>query len=116
METALGLGIEILLRVPKISFVLQGEDTVNFKELKAVWRRKKHEKFLELNIDRRVKSVGYTSLDFEHMMDCFEPAFEVGHTREKSLGLEQQRAHSFHQKTACGKTAAPPSTWQPRGR
>jgi hypothetical protein len=29
------LGMEIFLRVPNLSFVLQGEDTVNFKELKA---------------------------------------------------------------------------------
>ena len=28
---AIELGMEILLRVPHLSFVLQGEDTVNFK-------------------------------------------------------------------------------------
>ncbi len=28
---AIALGMEILLRVPHLSFVLQGEDTINFK-------------------------------------------------------------------------------------
>ena len=31
VKKAIELGIEILLRVPHLSFVLQGEDTVNFK-------------------------------------------------------------------------------------
>ena len=31
IEKAIELGMEILLRVPNLSFVLQGEDTVNFK-------------------------------------------------------------------------------------
>ncbi len=31
VEKAIELGLEILLRVPNLSYVLQGEDTVNFK-------------------------------------------------------------------------------------
>jgi len=31
VKTAISLGMEILLRVPHLSVVLQGEDTVNFK-------------------------------------------------------------------------------------
>ena len=31
VKMAIELGIEIMLRVPHLSFVLQGEDTVNFK-------------------------------------------------------------------------------------
>jgi hypothetical protein len=31
VKKAIALGMEILLRVPQLSFVLQGEDTVNFK-------------------------------------------------------------------------------------
>ncbi len=31
MRKAIALGMEILLRVPHFSFVLQGEDTINFK-------------------------------------------------------------------------------------
>jgi hypothetical protein len=31
MEKTIEIGIEILLRVPNLSYVLQGEDTVNFK-------------------------------------------------------------------------------------
>ncbi len=35
LETALELGLEIILRVPHLSFRLQGEDTVNFSILKV---------------------------------------------------------------------------------
>jgi hypothetical protein len=38
---ALDLGLEILVRVPHLSHIFEGEDTVNFKELKAHWRRLK---------------------------------------------------------------------------
>ena len=31
VKKTVALGMEILLRVPHVSFVLQGEDTVNFK-------------------------------------------------------------------------------------
>ena len=35
LEAALSLGLEVLLRVPHLSFKLQGEDTVNFKQFKV---------------------------------------------------------------------------------
>jgi hypothetical protein len=41
LKTAVELGIEILLRVPNLSFALKGEDLINFKELKAQWRMQK---------------------------------------------------------------------------
>jgi hypothetical protein len=44
VKTAVDLGLEILLRVPHLSFALQGEDFVNFKELKAHWRIQKTKK------------------------------------------------------------------------
>jgi hypothetical protein len=37
LEAAVELGIEIVLRVPHLSFRLQGEDTVNFGVLKVVY-------------------------------------------------------------------------------
>ena len=35
LKRAVELGLEVLLRVPNLSFVLQGEDTVNFKTVKV---------------------------------------------------------------------------------
>ena len=35
LRKAIELGCEVILRVPHLSFVLQGEDTVNFKDLKV---------------------------------------------------------------------------------
>ena len=35
LETAIEMGSEIVLRVPHLSFVLQGEDTINFGPLKV---------------------------------------------------------------------------------
>ena len=35
LETALEMGCEIILRVPHLSFVLQGEDTISFGPLKV---------------------------------------------------------------------------------
>ena len=33
--TTIRLGMEILLKAPILNYILQGEDTVSFKELKA---------------------------------------------------------------------------------
>ena len=39
LESAISLGLEIVLRVPNLSYILQGEDTVNFRTFKVNWKR-----------------------------------------------------------------------------
>jgi hypothetical protein len=74
LMTALGLGIEVLLRVPNLSFALQGEDLVNFKELKAHWQIQKTKMATKLNVN--LKSKKFTSLDFHRFMRCFKPLWD----------------------------------------
>jgi hypothetical protein len=77
--------MKILLRVPNLSFVLQGEDTVNFKELKEEWRVQKTRLFTELNKDRQTHRVGHRALKWEHFMPCFKPAWDNGFTVERHI-------------------------------
>ena len=85
VKMAIDNGMEILLRVPNLSFALQGEDTINFKELKAWWRKNKWNKFTELNKGIVSKYTSYKPLDFEHFMPCFLPAWKEAFTVERNL-------------------------------
>ncbi len=86
VEKAIELGIEIIiLRVPNLSFVLQGEDTMNFKELKADSRNRKVEEFKRINGGRRTKYASYVPLDFQHFMKCFKPAWDKAVTVDLNM-------------------------------
>lgn len=85
LERAVELGMEILLRVPNLSFILQGEDTVNFKELKAEFRLQKAAKFRKLNDGRRTDASPYIPLGYEHLMECFLPAHTKAFTKERNM-------------------------------
>ena len=49
VKKAADLGLDILLRVPHLSHILQGEDTVKFKELKSHWHRQKTLMYNKIN-------------------------------------------------------------------
>jgi len=68
--------MEILLQTSNFSYTLQGEDTVNFKELKAEWTIQKYKASNKLNKDRNTDLVPIKSLGFEHLMQCFKPAWD----------------------------------------
>ena len=85
LETAVDLGLEIVLRVPNLRFVLQGEDTINFKELKAEWRNQKIRQFTALNKDRKTLLNSFKPLDFTHFIPCFLAAWLKAFTRELNL-------------------------------
>jgi hypothetical protein len=59
IERPIELGMEILLRVPNLSFVQQGENNVNFKELKTKWRVQKTRLITEVNKDRHIHKFGH---------------------------------------------------------
>ena len=80
IEKAIELCMDIILKIPNLSFVLQGEETVNFKELKAEWDVRKTRLFIELNKDRHTHIVGHMALKWENFMQCFKPAWEHGFT------------------------------------
>ena len=84
VEKAIELGMEIVLRVPHLSSVLQGEDTVNFRNLKEAWRRNKADTFTAINM-RKKPTESHRPLDWQHFMPCFKPAHEEGFTRERNL-------------------------------
>ena len=118
IEKAIELGMEILLRVPNLSFVLQGEDTVNFKETKAEFRVQKTQKFSELNKDRLTHLHGHKPLTWEHFMPCFLPAWKVGFTMERNLkGWALEGLIPFTRNALWRKRGAPPqdsisSSWR----
>ena len=66
------LGLACLLREPHLSNILQGEDTVNFKELKLHWRKNKYRKFTTLNPITSTTRVQNNSLDYDNFMACFK--------------------------------------------
>ena len=69
--------MEILLRTLNLSYVLQGEDTVNFnKEINTKWRIQKYKASNELKKDRKTDLVLIKSLGFNHFMQCFKPAWD----------------------------------------
>ena len=82
---ALELGLEILLRVPHLSHILQGEDTVNFKELRAHWRRNKTVTYTKINPPTSTARCAFTSLGFRHFMPCFKPAWDHAFTHPRNL-------------------------------
>ncbi len=94
--TTVRLGMEILLITPNLSYILQGEDTVNFKELKAEWRIQKYKASNELNKDRKTDLVPIQSLGFEHLMQCFKPAWDkaFGSAMRDKRGDGSSRARS----------------------
>ena len=65
---ALELGLEILVRLSHLSHIFQGEDTVNFKMLKAHWRRHKAVTYTEINPSSSTTRCAFTSLGFKHFM------------------------------------------------
>jgi hypothetical protein len=67
--------LQIGLRVLNLSFALQGEDWINFKELKAHWRMHKTKIATSLNVN--VKTKNLTSIDFKLFMSCFKLAWEL---------------------------------------
>jgi len=71
---AIDLGPGILLRVPNLSFALQGEDTLNFKELKFHWRKNKYKKFTEINPLTTTARVHFNAFGFDHFTPCFTSA------------------------------------------
>ena len=95
---AVRLGMEILLRTPNLSYILQGEDTVNFKELKAEWRIQKYKASNELNKDRKTALVPIKSLGFEHLMPCFKPAWDkaFGSVMRNKRGWELEGTIPFN--------------------
>ncbi len=70
LDKAIALGMEIVVRVPNLSYMLQGEDTINFKELKVEWRIQKFKASNEINKERLTVQVPTKPLGFEHMMAC----------------------------------------------
>jgi hypothetical protein len=64
---------------------LQGEDTLNFKELKFHWRKNKYKKFTEINPLTRTARVHFNVLGFEHFMPCFKPAWNIAFTKKLNL-------------------------------
>ena len=99
-------GIEILLRLPNLSFCLQGEDTVNFKELKAHWRENKWNMLNEINKGSVSKYTIYKSLDFEHFMLCFLLAWREAFTEARiKNGWELEGTHHpLYAKTFVAET------------
>ena len=118
IEKAIELGMEILLRVPNLSFVLQGEDTVNFKEVKAEGRIQKIRMFSELNKDRLVHLHGLKALTWEHFMICFLPAWRVGFTKDRNeKGWRIEGLIPFNRNALWRKRgAAPPESISPSWR
>lgn len=116
VEKALELGLEILLRVPNLSWVLQGEDTVNFAKLKARWRREKHEMFRRLNEHRRTDKASYVALGYEHMMRMFRVAFREAFPRASNLegwaleGIIPFTKHQLWRKIEADESAAAKSS------
>ena len=84
IERAIKFGMEILLRVPNLSFALQGEDLINFKETKAEFRVQKTQMFTQINKDRKTAFGGHKALGWEHFIKCFKPAFDKSFTVDKN--------------------------------
>ena len=70
------LGMEIVLRVPNLSYILQGEDTVYFKELKVEWRIHMFKASNELNKIKKTAVVTSKPISFEHLMLCYMAAWD----------------------------------------
>ena len=69
--------MEILLRTPNLSYILQEEDTANFKELKAEWRIQKYKASNKLNKDRKTNLVLIKSLGFKHLIQNADNFFRA---------------------------------------
>ena len=85
LQQAIEMGLEIVLRVPHLSHILQGEDTVNFKELKARWRKLKTQTYTKINPITSCPRSSYTSLGYKHFMPCFKPAWDHAFTTQRNL-------------------------------
>ena len=81
LDKAIALGMEIVVRVPNLSYISQGEDTINFKELKAKWRIQKFKASNEINKEKLTALVPAKPLGFEHVMSCFKPAWDKAFER-----------------------------------
>lgn len=108
VETAIKLGMEIVLRVPHLSFALQGEDTVNFRVLKEEWRRNKAKAFTDLNASRKCHNVAHKPLDWAHFMPCFGPAHALAFTPERNMkGWAIEGTIPFTRRALWRKLGAP---------
>jgi len=106
---AVELGLEILLRVPHLSNILQGEDTLNFKELKFHWRKNKYRKFTELNPLTSTTRVQYNSLGYGHFMACFKPAWDIAFTKKLNIdGWRVEGTIPFNRYQLWKARGAPP--------
>ena len=118
IERAIKGGMEILLRVPNLSFALQGEDIENFKDTKAEFRKEKTQMFTAINKDRKTAFGGHRALGWEHFIVCFKPAFDKSFTVVKNKrgwryeGLIPFTRYAFWKKIG----AASPETIDPSWR
>ena len=118
IERAIKCGLEILLRVPNLSFVLQGEDVINFKDTKAEWRVEKTKMFTSLNKDRKTAYGAHRALGWEHFIICFKPAFDKSFTIERNLkgwryeGLIPFNRHAFWRKVGAASPDEMDPSWR----
>jgi len=84
VKYAIANGMEILERVPNLSFALQGEDTINFKKLKARWRKNKWNTLTSIKKSIAGKYTAYKPLVFDQFMPCFISACRQAFTEERN--------------------------------
>jgi len=107
LDKAIDLGMEIVLRVPNLSYIFQGEDNINLKELKAEWRIQKFKPSNKFNKERKTALLATKPLSFETLMLCVKPAWD------KAFGCSKRnrRGWELEGTIPCNRYAM----WRKRG-